>query len=76
MNDVSVEDQGAMAVEFLDGLLESFGLNGSAGVVAVDEGTVEVEVTGESLGLLIGPGGHTFNLIHRVVNDLTVGAVH
>ncbi|MDG2039968.1 MAG: R3H domain-containing nucleic acid-binding protein [Ilumatobacter sp.] len=70
MNDVSVEDQGAMAVEFLDGLLESFGLNGSAGVVAVDEGTVEVEVTGESLGLLIGPGGHTLSALTEVTKTV------
>jgi spoIIIJ-associated protein len=46
------------AVAFVEGLSTSFGLNGS--VDAVVEGSeIEVRVSGDSLGLLIGPGGRT-----------------
>jgi spoIIIJ-associated protein len=46
------------AVQFVDGLTRSFGFD-TAVDAAVDGADIEVRVSGESLGLLIGPGGRT-----------------
>lgn len=70
MEEVSVEDQGAMVVEFLDGLVESFGLSGAAAVASTGDDSVDVEVTGDSLGLLIGPGGHTLSALTEVTKTV------
>lgn len=68
--DVSVEDQGAMVVEFLDGLMEAFGLEGSPGIAGSDEDSVDVAISGDSLGLLIGPGGHTLAALTEVTKTV------
>ncbi|MGI9032009.1 MAG: RNA-binding cell elongation regulator Jag/EloR [Ilumatobacteraceae bacterium] len=46
------------AVEFVDGLTQAFGFDTTVDAV-VDGTEIEVRVHGESLGLLIGPGGRT-----------------
>jgi predicted RNA-binding protein Jag len=70
MEEVSVDEQGAMVVEFLDGLVEAFGVTASAAVVATGEDSVDVAVTGDSLGLLIGPGGHTLSALTEVTKTV------
>jgi len=58
--DVPVAEQAAVAQEFLEGLLGSMGITGFATAVnLIDDDTAEVQVTGEDLGLLIGPKGAT-----------------
>lgn len=68
--EVSTAEQGEMIVEFLDGLLESFGLAGTAAVAASDEDSVDVAVDGDDLGLLIGPGGHTLAALTEVTKTV------
>jgi spoIIIJ-associated protein len=58
-DDVTVEQQADLTEEFLTGLLDSFGLSGSLDRQVVDEETIELDVKGDDLGLLIGPKGQT-----------------
>ncbi len=68
--EVSTAEQGEMIVEFLDGLLDSFGLAGTASVAACDDDSVDVAVEGDDLGLLIGPGGHTLAALTEVTKTV------
>ena len=70
MEEVSVDEQGAMVVEFLDGLVEAFGVTATASIAAIGEDSVDVAVTGDSLGLLIGPGGHTLSALTEVTKTV------
>ena len=61
-SDVPPQDVGDAAVAFMDGLVDAFGADGSSELTI--EGTeLDVAVTGEGLGLLVGPGGRTLNAI-------------
>ncbi len=64
--EVSMEEQGSMVVEFLDGLVASYGLTGSASVTEIDDDVIDVAINGEGLGVLIGPGGHTLGALGEV----------
>lgn len=68
--ETSLEDQGSMIVEFLEGLLGAFEFDGSASVSSIEDGAVEVCVNGEDLGLLIGPGGHTLAALTEVTKTV------
>ena len=59
---VSPDEVGAAAVAFMDGLVEAFGATGSAELTR-DDLELDVRVTGQELGLLVGPGGRTLNAI-------------
>ena len=65
--DVALEEQGQVAEEFLQGLVERFGLTADVAVSIPDESTIQVDVDGDDLGLLIGPKGATL----LSVQDLT-----
>jgi spoIIIJ-associated protein len=56
------QEVGDAAVTFMDGLTNAFGANGSASL-DLDGLQLEVNVTGEELGLLVGPSGRTLNAI-------------
>lgn len=58
-DDVTVEQQADLMEEFLSGLLDAFGVDGHIDRTAVDDETIEMQVAGEDLGLLIGPKGQT-----------------
>jgi spoIIIJ-associated protein len=59
---VSPQEVGDAAVAFMDGLVGAFGTEGSSELEV--EGTeLDVRVGGDSLGLLVGPGGRTLNAI-------------
>lgn len=63
--DVTVEQQGVMVQEFVEGLVAAFGYEAAqVGTTRVDDETVEVHVDGEDLGLLVGPKGATLQAIH------------
>ena len=62
--DVTVEQQGVMVQEFMEGLVAAFGYDAEVGTTRVDDETVEVHVDGEDLGLLVGPKGATLQAIH------------
>jgi spoIIIJ-associated protein len=56
------QEVGDAAVTFMDGLTQAFGADGSANL-DIDGLQLEVNVTGEELGLLVGPSGRTLNAI-------------
>ena len=59
---VSPQEVGDAAVTFMDGLVEAFGETGTSGL-EVDGTELDLQVDGEGLGLLVGPGGRTLNAI-------------
>lgn len=59
---VSADAVGAAAVAFMEGLVTAFGSTGTA-ELEIDGLELGVQVTGEELGLLVGPGGRTLNAI-------------
>ena len=54
--DVTIEEQAAAAERFTQGLVDAFDLGAQAKSV-IDDEVVVVDVTGENLGLLVGPQG-------------------
>ena len=70
MSDMSIEDQGAAAVAFLDGLVDAFDLEGSASSTVLEDDIVEITVDGDDLGLLIGPKGRTLWAIQELTKTV------
>ena len=68
--DVPVLEQGEVAAEFLRGLVDRFGLSATVAVRAVDEDTAEIAVTGDDLGLLIGPKGATLTALQDLARTV------
>jgi spoIIIJ-associated protein len=66
VDDLDLEAQGANVRSFLEGLLDAFDVEGDVAVEAVDEETLEAKVTGEDLGLLIGPKGLTLQAVQEL----------
>lgn len=63
---LSLEEQGESAREFVEGLVRELGLDAAVSSRVVDEETAEVAVDGESLGLLVGPGGATLQALQEI----------
>lgn len=64
-DDVTVEQQGEMVQEFVQGLVAAFGYDDAqVASTRIDDETVEVSVDGGDLGLLVGPKGATLQAIH------------
>lgn len=70
--DVDLATHTAIVSEFLTGLVDSFGLEGSIDVESIDEDTNEVRVQGSDLGILVGPKGNTL----AAVQELSRTVVH
>ena len=68
--DVPLERQAEVAKGFLEGLVAEFGHQAAVAVHPVDEDTIEVRVTGEDLGLLIGPKGQTLTAIQELARTV------
>jgi len=68
--ELSLTEQGQLAEQFVTGLLERFGLAGELSVVPLDEETVEVQVEGSDLGLLIGPKGQTLQAVQELTRTV------
>ncbi|MEO7557358.1 MAG: RNA-binding cell elongation regulator Jag/EloR [Acidimicrobiales bacterium] len=64
--DASVEDQAAIIRTFLDGLVDAFELTAEISENRIDDDTIELQVNGEGLGLLVGPKGQTLQAIHEL----------
>ena len=64
-NSVSVEDQAAVAEEFVNGLVMAIGLEGDV-TSSVDDDIVEIHVEGSELGLLVGPKAATLSAIEEL----------
>jgi spoIIIJ-associated protein len=69
-------DEHVEAVEtFVRGLVEAFGIDDATIEVAeVDDETREVQVTGNDLGLLIGPRGLTLQAVHELARTVVYRA--
>ena len=63
---VTPQEVGDAAVVFMDDLTAAFGTTGTA-ELTVDGIELDVQVRGEDLGLLVGPGGRTLNAIQDLV---------
>ena len=68
--DVPLSEQADTGRDFLVGLLSSFGVQADVEIHTVDEDTIELAVTGDDLGLLIGPGGSTLTAVQEVTRTV------
>ena len=68
--DVAVEEQGAVAREFLEGLVARMNLDAHVTTDQVEEETVELNLEGPDLGLLIGPKGTTLLAIQDLARTV------
>ena len=68
-HDVPIEEQAEAAETFTQGLVDAFEVGANVSSVIEDE-TVLVEVTGENLGLLVGPRGVTLTAIEELVRTV------
>lgn len=68
--DVPMAEQGEVARQFLAGLLTEMGASGEVVVTELDEDTVEVTVTGDDLGTLIGPKGVTLTALQELTRTV------
>jgi spoIIIJ-associated protein len=68
--EVPIEEQAETAESFTRGLIEAFGADAAVETKIDDEETVVVEVTGENLGLLVGPRGATLAAMEELVRTV------
>jgi len=68
--EMTLEEQGQVIVDFLDGLVKEYEASGQARVVEIDEDRIEVAIDGSDLGFLIGPGGDTLMALHEVTKTV------
>lgn len=61
---VTAEEQAEIIGGFLAGLLQAFNLEGDVHHDKVDDETVEIDLQGDDLALLIGPKGQTLTALH------------
>lgn len=72
--DLSIESQAEIVVNFLDGLLDAFGIEATTSWSAVDDENAQVRVDGEGLGLLVGPKGNTLSALSELARSVVVHA--
>ncbi|MGA2036889.1 MAG: R3H domain-containing nucleic acid-binding protein, partial [Acidimicrobiales bacterium] len=68
--DLSLEEQGESAREFVEELVGFLGLRGTVTMSVVDTDTVQVAVDGPELGILIGPGGGTLAALQELARTV------
>ena len=69
VDEVSLEEQRASAEEFTRGIVDAFEL-GAATEARIEDDGVLVDVTGEDIGLLLGPKGATLQAIEELVRTV------
>jgi spoIIIJ-associated protein len=68
---LSLEDQGALAKQFIEGLVSVLGMQATVTVTAVEEDDiVQVAVEGDELGVLVGQGGATLAAIQELARTV------
>jgi spoIIIJ-associated protein len=70
MSDTQLAEQGEVVRGFLLDLLDAFGLDGDVEATPAEEGAVELDVSGDDLGLLIGPKGQTLQAIQELSRSM------
>ena len=69
--DLSLDEQADVVAQFLTGLAEAFGVDGTGTTIErVEEDTVEVRLDGGDLGLLIGPKGQTLHTVQELARTV------
>lgn len=79
-DDVTVEEQAEIVGGFLEGLVDAFGVTAEIRQDRIDDETIELDLVGNDLGLLIGPKGRTLwaiqELSRTVVQRQATGTHH
>ena len=68
--EVALDEQGRIAEDFLKSLTAEFGVSASVTSKMVDDDTVEIQMGGSDLGLLIGPKGATLLAIQNLARTV------
>jgi spoIIIJ-associated protein len=66
----TVAEVGEAASDFVRGLVDAFGAEGSTSVAELDVDTIEVRVEGNDLGLLVGPKGATLSAVQELTRTV------
>ncbi len=77
--EVSITQQAEVAQAFLTGLVEEFGCDATVGIREIDDDTIEVFVSGDDLGILVGARGTVLDAVQelaRTVVQRQTGARH
>jgi spoIIIJ-associated protein len=72
MPELSLEQQAQLVAEFLEGLVDAFGLDATTAWEITDDENAEVRVEGANLGLLVGPKGRTLQAASEVARSVVV----
>lgn len=67
---ITLAEQAEVAKEFIEGLLDRYGLNATVEVRELDDQTVELAANGDGLGLLVGPKGATLAALQDVTRTV------
>ena len=69
---VSREEQEEVAIGFLEGVLTTFEMTGSVALAdePADDGAIELAVSGDELGLLVGPKGNTLSALQELTRTV------
>ena len=67
---ITAEEQAGVVVGFLEGLLDAFEYDASIARETIDDDTVEVQIEGDDLGLLIGPKGNTLRQLQELTRTV------
>jgi spoIIIJ-associated protein len=71
VSEVNLDEQEAVAVDFVQGLLDALGVAGAVRTGRTEEDGIEIDIDGDGLGLLVGPKGATL----AALEELTRAAV-
>jgi spoIIIJ-associated protein len=66
MSDITLDEQEPSALGFVQGLVDAFGVDADVSATSDDDEHLEIAVTGDDLGLLVGPRGATLNAIQEL----------
>jgi spoIIIJ-associated protein len=70
VDEVSLAEQAEAARDFVEGLCATFGLEATVAVRPIDEEAVEIVVSGDDLGVLIGPKGQTLQAVQELTRTV------
>lgn len=65
-DEVSLEEQGDVASDFLDGVLDCLDLDAEIVITELEGDLIEVALAGEGLGMLVGPRGTTLSALQEL----------
>jgi spoIIIJ-associated protein len=67
---ITLEEQAKVGQDFLKGLLDAYGYEASVEIRKLDDETLELAVSGEELGLLVGPRGTTLAALQDITRTV------